>query len=158
MGRRRGQLGGRRARGDDEAQGRGSQGRPRRDADSSWVRLLHRGPRTEDRITGLIVSGVEQGAVPVVRGRGNLVPGREGGFFVGPISRQGDAPTWTPARRSLARSSSSPARLGCGLPVDKLTRMWVKTQVRGIEAPRPKWVSTSIAIEWGTVRLRPVFR
>jgi malonate-semialdehyde dehydrogenase (acetylating)/methylmalonate-semialdehyde dehydrogenase len=39
---------------------------------------------SRDRITGLIGSGIAQGAVPVVDGRGRTVPGHEGGFFVGP--------------------------------------------------------------------------
>jgi malonate-semialdehyde dehydrogenase (acetylating)/methylmalonate-semialdehyde dehydrogenase len=39
---------------------------------------------SRDRITGLIGSGIAQGAVPVVDGRGHTVPGHEGGFFVGP--------------------------------------------------------------------------
>jgi len=37
-----------------------------------------------DRVTGLIASGVTQGAEPVVDGRGLQIEGHEGGFFVGP--------------------------------------------------------------------------
>jgi malonate-semialdehyde dehydrogenase (acetylating) / methylmalonate-semialdehyde dehydrogenase len=39
---------------------------------------------SKERITGLIGSGVEQGAVPVVDGRAYSVLGHEDGFFVGP--------------------------------------------------------------------------
>jgi malonate-semialdehyde dehydrogenase (acetylating)/methylmalonate-semialdehyde dehydrogenase len=39
---------------------------------------------SRDRITGLVAGGIDQGAVPVVDGRGLTVPGHEGGFFVGP--------------------------------------------------------------------------
>jgi malonate-semialdehyde dehydrogenase (acetylating)/methylmalonate-semialdehyde dehydrogenase len=38
----------------------------------------------KERIVGLIGSGVEQGAVLAVDGRGLTVPGHENGFFVGP--------------------------------------------------------------------------
>jgi malonate-semialdehyde dehydrogenase (acetylating)/methylmalonate-semialdehyde dehydrogenase len=39
---------------------------------------------SRERITGLVASGIDQGAVSVVDGRGLTVPGHEGGFFVGP--------------------------------------------------------------------------
>ncbi|MQM26070.1 CoA-acylating methylmalonate-semialdehyde dehydrogenase [Glycomyces albidus] len=39
---------------------------------------------SRERITALVASGIDQGAVPVVDGRGLTVPGHEGGFFVGP--------------------------------------------------------------------------
>ncbi|PRY58550.1 CoA-acylating methylmalonate-semialdehyde dehydrogenase [Glycomyces artemisiae] len=39
---------------------------------------------SRDRITALVGAGIDQGAVPVVDGRGLTVPGHEEGFFVGP--------------------------------------------------------------------------
>ncbi|GII23681.1 CoA-acylating methylmalonate-semialdehyde dehydrogenase [Planosporangium mesophilum] len=40
--------------------------------------------QARDRIVGLIDAGVRQGARPAVDGRGLVVPGHSGGFFVGP--------------------------------------------------------------------------
>ncbi len=46
-----------------------------------------------ERIRGLIAKGAEEGAVPVVDGRGTRVSGHEQGFFVGPTVLDGVTPS-----------------------------------------------------------------
>ncbi|MGC8498799.1 MAG: CoA-acylating methylmalonate-semialdehyde dehydrogenase [Acidimicrobiales bacterium] len=55
---------------------------PGRAPDSAMGPVITSGAR--QRIEGLITRGVEQGADALVDGRGLVVPGYEGGFFVGP--------------------------------------------------------------------------
>jgi malonate-semialdehyde dehydrogenase (acetylating)/methylmalonate-semialdehyde dehydrogenase len=49
-------------------------------------------PAARDRITGLIDAGERQGGRVTVDGRGLVVPGHEGGFFVGPTVIDGVTP------------------------------------------------------------------
>ncbi len=53
-----------------------------RDVDSEMGPVVTRA--AQERITGLIGSGADQGATLAVDGRGLTVPGHEDGFFVGP--------------------------------------------------------------------------
>ncbi len=60
---------------------------PGRDAASEMGPVIT--PEARDRIVGLIGTGEQQGARLVVDGRATVVPGHEGGFFVGPTVLDG---------------------------------------------------------------------